>query len=240
MRKDSRPYILKRFDLAFQRWYTNHFMRPQFDHLGHSPWFMKPWYVEIFGGPINLGNYANVIATTDKRVRLTVWSNLEGAGHITIGDYCLLCPGVRISAARSIVIGDNCMFANEAFVSDADWHGLYDRSQSVGNAEPVILGNNVWIGDRAMVFKGVTIGDNSIVGAGSVVLKDVPPNVCVAGNPAQVVKVLDAKQPIRTRQDWYADYYKLLDEFDQLDREKMMGNTWWGWIRTLITPKKGD
>jgi len=53
---------------------------------------MKPWYVELFGGPITIGDYVNIIATADKRVRLTVWSNLEGEGEIRIGDYCLLCP----------------------------------------------------------------------------------------------------------------------------------------------------
>lgn len=240
MRRDSRPYILKRIDLGFQYWYTNHFLRPQFEHLGHSPWFMKPWHVKLFGGPISLGNHAHVIATPDKKVRLTVWSNLAGEGRIEIGNYCLICPGVRISSALYIKIGDNCMFANEAFVTDADWHGIYDRSESVGNAAPVIIGNNVWVGDRAMIFKGVTVGDNSIIGAGAVVIKDVPPNVCVGGNPAQVVKVLDPKKPIRTREDWYGDYEKLLNEFDQLDREKMLDNTWLSWIRTLIAPRKGD
>jgi len=72
------------------------------------------------------------------------------------------------------------------------------------------------------------------------VVKDVPANVCVGGNPAQVVKVLDPREPMRTRRDWYADYQKLLDGFEILDREMMSDNTWYGWIRTLIAPQKGD
>jgi len=95
----------------------------------------------------------------DKRVRLTVWSTLEGRGRIDIGKYCLLCPGVRISAGREIVIGDSVMMAQGAFITDSDWHGVYDRSLSVGESIPVHIGRNVWIGDSAIVTKGVAIGE---------------------------------------------------------------------------------
>jgi len=201
---------------------------------------MKPWHVEVFGGPVSLGDYAHVIAAPDKKVRLTVWSNMDGQGRIDIGSYCLLCPGVRISSGVRVTIGDSCMFANEAFVTDADWHGIYDRSLSVGQSAPVRLGHNVWIGDRAMVCKGVTIGDNSIVGAGSVVLKDVPANVIVGGNPAVVVKTLDPDRPMRTRADWYADPERLASQFDAIDRELMKNNTWLGWFRAALFPRQGD
>lgn len=240
MLRDSRPYIVKRLTYAWQFWYAEHYLRPQFARLGKGHWFMKPWHVEIFGGPVSLGDYAHVIAAPDKKVRLTVWSTLEGGGRIEIGDYCLLCPGVRISAGTEITIGSSCMFANEAFVTDADWHGLYDRSLSVGASAPVRIGNNVWIGDRAMVGKGVTIGDNSIVGAGSLVLKDVPANVIVGGNPADVVKTLDPGKPMRTRADWYADPQKLAEQFDAIDRQLMKNNTWLGWLRATLFPRQGD
>lgn len=201
---------------------------------------MKPWHVEIFGGPVVLGDYSHVIATPDKKVRLTVWSNLEGRGHIAIGDYSLLCPGVRISAAHEISIGNSCMVAQGAFITDSDWHGIYDRSLSVGKSEPVIIGDNVWIGDSAMICKGVTIGDNSIIGAGSVVLKDVAPNVIIGGNPASTVKVLDPERRMKTRADWLAHPDVLASEFDEIDRHLMEGNTWLGWFRSLICPGKKD
>ena len=240
MRRDSRPYIVKRFHYAFQGWYADHFLRPQFAHLGTGHWFMKPWHVELFGGPIRLGDYAHVIAAPDKKGRLTVWSNLEGGGQVEIGNYCLICPGVRISAGSEIRIGDSCMFANEAFVTDSDWHGIYDRSLSVGQSVPVRIGNNVWIGDSAIVCKGVTIGDNSIIGAGSVVLKDIPANVIVGGNPATVVKKLNPDQPVKTRADWYADPGALFDQFDIIDRHLMKNNTWLGWLRATLFPRQGD
>ncbi len=104
LRRDHRPYILKRLDLNFQKWYANHFLRPQFEHLGQGCTFMKPWHVEIFGGPVSLGDYATVIATPDRKVRLTVWSDLEGGGKDRDRTTAaLICPGVRISAATEIV-----------------------------------------------------------------------------------------------------------------------------------------
>lgn len=240
MRKDHRPYILKRLDLAFQRWYANYFVRPQLEALGNGCTFMRPWCVEIFGGPITVGHYTHVIATPDKKVRLTVWSTLEGRGRIEIGNYCLICPGVRLSAGHEIVVGDSVMLAQGVFVTDSDWHGIYDRSLSVGESAPVHIGRNAWIGDSAMIVKGVTIGENSIIGAGAVVIRDVPPNVIAVGNPATVVRELDPDLPIRTRGDWLANPQALAAEFAQIDREILKSNTWLGWFRSLVRPVKGD
>ena len=92
-------------------------------------------------------------------------------------------------AAESIIIGDACMIAHGVYISDADWHGIYDRAIPVGKTAPIVLEDNVWIGDRAVVGKGVTIGKNSIVAAGAVVVKDVPANVVVGGNPAKIINI---------------------------------------------------
>jgi len=102
--------------------------------------------------------------------------------------------GARISSASEIIIGDDCMLANFCYIMDADWHDIYDRTSSPGKSAPVVLEKGVWIGDSAIVCKGVRIGENSIVGAGSVVRKDVPANVVVIGNPAQIVKKLDPEK----------------------------------------------
>lgn len=240
MRRDHRPYILKRIDLNFQKWYANHFLRPQFEHLGRGCNFMKPWHVEVFGGPVSLGNYATVIATPDRKVRITVWSDLQESGKIGIGNCALICPGVRISAATEIVIGESCMLAQGVFVTDSDWHGVYDRSLAIGNTAPVKIGNNAWIGDSAIVCKGVRIGENSVIGAGSVVVRDIPANAVAAGNPAAVLKYLEPGRPVKTRAEWLADPGKLAAQFDLIDRHLMERNTWTGWIRSLIQPRKGD
>ncbi len=170
MRKDHRPYGMKKAYLKFQNLYANHFLRPHFERFGKGHAFMKPWNVEVFGGPVELGDFATVIATRDQIIRLSVWSVQEGMGRITIGSYCLICPGVRISSGSRITIGDNCMMASGVYITDADWHGIYDRA-GFGRTLPVSISDNVWIGDRAMICKGVSIGENSIIGAGSVVVE---------------------------------------------------------------------
>lgn len=238
VRKDLRPYIIKRLINRFEIWYIQHFLRPQFEELGREITVMKPWHVEINGGPVFLGDYANIIATPDNKVRLTVWSNRAGEGRIVIGKYCLICAGVRISAATEITIGDNCMLAHRVYVTDADWHDLYNRGMFVGKSSPVRIGNNVWIGDSAIVCKGVTIGDNSIIGAGAVVVKDVPPNVVAAGNPAVALKHLDLDRPIQTREDWFTIMSQLTAGVKENNQFK--GNTISGWLRSLVYPLKGD
>jgi len=240
LKRDHRPYFVKRLDLSFQQWYANHFLRPHFDYLGEGALFLRPWYVEVFGGPITVGDFANIIATPDKRVRLTVWSNTEAEGSIHIGRFCLICPGVRISSALGISIGDSCMMAQSVHITDSDWHGVYDRGEPVGKSAAVKIGNNVWLGDSAIVCKGVTIGDNSIIGAGAVVIRDIPPDVIAAGNLATVVKKLDADRPVRTRADWFAEPDLLAAQFREIDREMLKGNSLVGWLRSLVFPKRGD
>jgi acetyltransferase-like isoleucine patch superfamily enzyme len=240
LRRDHRPLFIKRLSHRYEVWYLNHFLRPQLESLGKEPTVMKPWCVEVNGGPIYVGDYANIVANSDNKVRLTVWSARQGEGCIRIGHYCILCAGVRISAATEISIGDNCMLANRVYVTDADWHDLYDRSMFVGQSAPVRIGNNVWLGDSAIVCKGVTIGENSVIGAGAVVVKDIPPNVVAAGNPAVVLKTLDQDRPIQTRENWFTIISQLTAEVREKERKDHQGNTFWGWLRSLIFPSPGD
>ncbi len=239
MIRDYRPYYIKKCDLLFRDWYVEHFLRPHFKHLGTGCTFMKPWHVQVFGWPIELGDHANVITTSDHKVRLTIWSEKDTEAFIRIGSYCLICPGVRISAATAITIGDSCMVASSVYITDADWHGLYDRTDYIGKTAPICIGNNVWIGDSAIVCKGVTIGDNSIIGAGSVVTRDIPPNTIAAGNPAVPVKELDKDRPIKTRADWFADPEKLSADIEKIDRDMLRDNTLLEWLKSLVFPGKG-
>ncbi len=195
-------------------------------------------YVEIFGKGINVGKSATFVATSDSYIRLTTWNLGEFNGKIYAGDYCLFTPGVRIAAATEIKIGKGCMFANGSYVSDADWHGLYKRAEPVGSTKKVELKDNVWIGDRAVVGKGVTIGQNSIVAAGAIVVKDVPENVIVGGNPAGIIKELDPKKQKVTRMDLFKDPKALEELYDYLDKIDLKQNHFLGWIRSLVTPSK--
>lgn len=240
MRKDHRPYYVKRLYNRFQRWYAHYYLAPQCEYYGRSLHFMKPWHVEIFGGPVSLGDHTTLIAAPDKKIRLTIWSKDKDSGKIEIGRCCLICPGTRITSATSIIIGEGCMTAQDVCITDSDWHDLYDRSQSVGNTAPVIIGNNVWIGERSIIGKGVTIGENAVVGAGAVVVKDIPANAIAAGNPAAVIKYLDPEKPLKSRADWLADPAKLARDFEIIDRENTAGNTLTGWFRSLLFPRQGD
>jgi acetyltransferase-like isoleucine patch superfamily enzyme len=239
LRRDHRPYYIKKAHQKIQEFYVNHFLRPQLESLGEGFTFMRPWQVEIFGAPIELGDYVNVVASSDKMVRLAIWSEQPDQGRIKIGNYCLICPGVRIGSAHEIVVGDNCMIASNAYVTDSDWHDIYNRI-SIGKTAPVHIENNVWIGDSAIVCKGVTIGENSIVGAGAVVVDNIPANCVAAGNPARIVKQLDAAESFTTRAQFFSEPDKLFRGFDQTDKALLSQNSLLHWLRYLLFPSRED
>lgn len=131
------------------------------------------------------------------------------------------------------------MIAMNAYLSDADWHDIQHRIYAPGRTAPIKLDDNVWIGDSALVCKGVTIGENSIVGAYSVVTKDVPANSIVAGNPARKVGEVDPEH-LTTRVDLFNGPVPY-EEFEaQYFREKMRGNTLFRWLTSLLMPGEHD
>ncbi len=240
MRRDHRPYFIKKIWFGFLKFYLHQFLEPQMDALGENSYVVKPWHVELFGGPVTIGDNITLLASSDKKTRLTVWSDKKNISGINIGHHVLISPGVRISAAREIIISDNCMIASNAYITDSDWHGIYDRSLPPETASPVKLEPNVWIGDSAIICKGVTIGENSIIGAGAVVSSDIPANAIAVGNPARVIKKLDPARKITTRKDRFGDTDLINMNLDLQEKELLKGNTVLGWLRYLIMPSKGD
>jgi acetyltransferase-like isoleucine patch superfamily enzyme len=89
-----------------------------------------------------------------------------------------------ISCGSEITIGDEVFIADQVIIRDWDGHRIVGRPDKA----PIRIGNRVWIGMRAVILKGVTIGDGAVVSAGAIVTKNVPPGAVVAGNPARVVK----------------------------------------------------
>ena len=236
IRQDNRPYWLKRLVSKFVNLYVYYHLVPQFESLGEKANFMGAKYVDIFGTGINIGKSATFVATSDSNIRLTTWNLGEFDGKIFADDYCLFTPGVRIAAASEIKIGKGCMFANGSYVSDADWHGIYKRAEPVGSTKRVELKDNVWICDRAVVGKGVTIGENSIVAAGAIVVKDVPDNVIVGGNPSKIIKELDPSKEKVTREDLFKDPKALAALDDYLDKINLKNNSFFGWLKSLTFP----
>jgi acetyltransferase-like isoleucine patch superfamily enzyme len=101
------------------------------------------------------------------------------------------------SVAVSVRIGAHTMLASRVQIYDNISHPLSPErrlrheSFTLDEASPVVIGRNCWIGSGAIIMRGVTIGDNSVVGAASVVTSDVPPNSLVAGNPSRVVRSIE-------------------------------------------------
>jgi len=235
MRDDLRPYWVKKLYIRFRDCYVEYFLRPECAYLGPHYTIMKPWYVHISGNNISIGRSFTAIGEPGNRVEIGVWGRSAGEGRVVIGESCLMSPGSRISASDEIVLGDGVMLANGAYITDCDWHTIHDRMVRSEPA-PVRIGNNVWLGDHATVLKGVTIGDNSVLAARAVVTRDVPANVVVAGNPAQVVKELDPQQGFRTRMDYFADPVGLDSFVDAVDREVLKGNSFWRWLWSVLYP----
>lgn len=240
IRKDNRPFWLKRINWWVDQKYIKFKIAPQFEKIGEGTLILGVRYLHVNGEGISVGNFATFISAPDSHIHLTTWNADTYEGKIEIGDFCLFSPGVRISAATSIKIGNSCMFANSAYISDSDWHGIYDRALPVGKSKEVVLEDNVWIGDGAIVSKGVTIGKNSIVGARSVVTKDVPENVIVAGNPAQVVKELDENERLISRADMFSSPDELDALYLKIDRISLKENSFLGWIKSMLFPGKNN
>ena len=91
----------------------------------------------------------------------------------------------KIRCRNKIVIGERVAFSHDILIIDCNGHSL-DGKEDIG--KPIHIGNHVWIGSKCIILKGVTIGDNAIIAAGTIVTKDVPPNVLFGGNPGRVLR----------------------------------------------------
>ena len=120
-----------------------------------------------------------------------VWLTATAPGRIAIGTGTFLNLGVMVAAMDLVRIGDHCMLANGCMVTDADhrfddpgrpvtWQGFRSRG-------PTQVGDNVWCGANVVITSGVTVGERCVLGANSVVTRDVPPFSIAAGAPARVI-----------------------------------------------------
>ena len=114
---------------------------------------------------------------------------------ILIGNHSGMTGGAIIARSKTIRIGDRCMLAPNVTILDSDFHVSWPPERRHDTWETdidkdVTLEDNVWVGMNVLILKGVTIGRNSIIAAGSVVVRDIPPNCVAGGNPARVLKTL--------------------------------------------------
>ncbi len=149
-----------------------------------------PWGIRVTGR-VTIENYGGL--TIGERVRIhgnTVPVEIVAwDGPISIGDGTFINYGASISAHAGVSIGRNCLIGNYALIMDSDYHDLHDRTLP-GACSPIVIEDNVWIGARAIVLKGVHIGEGAVVAAGALVTSDVPARTVVGNSPAQVLRHL--------------------------------------------------
>ncbi|MDQ6929623.1 MAG: acyltransferase [Candidatus Eremiobacteraeota bacterium] len=124
------------------------------------------------------------------RVYLGHGGNFQGPGEIKIGEASYIGKFFSLNSRERISIGERCMLGNFVSIVDNN-HGTDVGSDMIGQPftiAPVIIARNCWLGEKATILAGVHIGEGSIVAAGSVVTKDVPPNHIVAGVPAKIIR----------------------------------------------------
>ena len=124
-------------------------------------------------------------------------------GEVRIGDKTVLGQECTISAYQHVSIGEQCVVADRVMLIDFD-HNVAEverpiRVQGIYKRD-VRVGNNVWIGYGAQILRGVSVGDNAIVGASAVVTKDVPANAVVAGAPARVIRMREVPKTLSWRE----------------------------------------
>lgn len=111
--------------------------------------------------------------------------NIEIGENFFMNMNCVILDGAKVCFGDNVFIAPNCGFYTAGHPLDVE-----RRNKGLEYARPITVGNNVWIGGHVCVLPGVTIGDNTVIGAGSVVTKDIPANVLACGNPCRVVRTL--------------------------------------------------
>jgi acetyltransferase-like isoleucine patch superfamily enzyme len=124
-----------------------------------------------------------------------VWITVGDEARLRIGGWSFLNIGVMIASVGLVEIGEHCMFANHCFVSDAD-HRFDDPElpvpwQGFTSKGPTRIGDNVWCGWGVVITSGVTVGDRCVIGANSVVTRDLPARSVAAGAPAKVIRRIE-------------------------------------------------
>lgn len=135
--------------------------------------------------------------------QVRIWHNARieafklepGRTRVWIGDRTVIQPFVHIGAAESVVIGQGVLMASFVYITDHDHDWSDPDDPIVSNRRlivaPITVGDYVWIGERVMILKGVNIGERSVIGAGSIVTRDIPPYSLAVGAPARVVRRFD-------------------------------------------------
>lgn len=152
---------------------------------------MPDFHIEGFTGNLFIRVYSGnpVIRFGDLR-RVNAEIGLYAGGRIEIGSHTSINGLITGAYNSTVQIGNDCMLSHDIHMQPHNQHGIIDLNteQLVENKRNIVLGDHVWIGRAVSILPGIKIGDGSIVGANSVITKDVPANSAVAGYPAKIVR----------------------------------------------------
>ena len=146
--------------------------------------------VRLWGTPA-ISNWGEMII--HDRVQListiTPLELVAAGGTLEIGEAAYINYGCSISASKLVQIGPVCSIGTYCILMDNDFHHLEpERRNQRPESAPIVLEENVWLGARVIVLRGVTIGAGSVIGAGRVVTKNIPPRALAVGVPAKVIR----------------------------------------------------
>ena len=167
----------------FRKWYYKNLFKKYCISLGNSITILGD--VKFTGGgKLTCGD--NLFVRCDKFSPVKI--HIDGKSELRLGNDVFLNNGVQLSCSKKIQIGNHVDIADDCLIIDNDFHsvGSVDAKSS-----PIIIEDDVWIASRSIILKGVTIGKGSVIGAGSIVTKSVPPFSFVVGNPAKILRKND-------------------------------------------------
>jgi acetyltransferase-like isoleucine patch superfamily enzyme len=164
--------------------------------LGKNSKFFGRVYLSVHPeSEVNIGNacvFRSSFSSNTIGLKQKCFLSTQRNAKIKIGDYCGF-SGAVIASQSEVTIGDRVLLGANVTIADSDRHPLdaEDRTKGKGgDAAPIIIENDVWLGMNSVVLKGVRIGEKTIVAANSLVTKDLPPSVVAGGIPAKIIKKL--------------------------------------------------
>lgn len=172
-------------------------VQARFGYMGRSTYVAYPCKFQGCGSKyITVGNNTNI----ESHCIFGCWvkyGKQTFSPSIVIGNNCSIGEYTHITACNKITIGDGLLTGRFVYIGDNSHGRLTYEDAAIPPSQrkliskgEIVIGENVWIGDKATILGGVSVGDNAIIGANSVVTKNVPPNCVVAGVPAKIIKSL--------------------------------------------------
>lgn len=153
----------------------------------HSMPEVRDLFTRLFGKPV------------DPSFRVFPPFYTDFGKNITVGKNVFINACCHFQDQGGITLGDNCLVGHNVVFATLN-HGFAPEERQSMLPAPIVVGRNVWIGSNSTILPGVTIGDNSIIAAGSVVTKDVPANAIVAGVPARFIRSISPEKEKQQKQ----------------------------------------